>query len=103
VKTIKPFAGRTELEGRPAPGGELQPPPPLTCPLSRVRAGMVARVRELSAPPAVTQRLREIGFGEQQEIRLLVRQSNLICQVRNARMALSSHLAQMILVEPLPA
>jgi Fe2+ transport system protein FeoA len=47
--------------------------------------------------------LREIGFGEQQEVRLLVRQSNLICQVRNARLALSSHLAQMILVEPLAA
>ena len=53
--------------------------------------------------PAVTQRLREIGLGEEQVIRLLVRQSNLICLVCNARLALSSHLAQMILVEPLPA
>jgi len=100
---MKPFAGRIESDGRPAPAGEIQYPTPLTCPLSRVRAGMVVRVQKLCAPPAVTQRLREIGFGEQQEIRLLVRQSSLICQVRNARMALSSHLAQLILVEPLPA
>jgi Fe2+ transport system protein FeoA len=63
----------------------------------------MVRIKKLCAPPAVTQRLREIGFGEQQEVRLLVRQSNLICQVRNARLALSSHLAQMILVEPLAA
>ena len=72
-------------------------------PLNRVRAGRLVRIKRLSAPPAVTQRLREIGLGEQQVIRLLVRQSSLICQVCNARLALSSQLAQMILVEPLPA
>ena len=81
----------------------IQCPKPFTCPLSRVKAGMAVRIKELSAPPAVTQRLREIGFGEQQVIRLLVRQSNLICLVCNARLALSSQLAQMIMVEPLPA
>ncbi len=59
------------------------------------------RIKSLSAPPAVSQRLREMGLGENQEIRVLVRQSNLICLVANARMALSSQLAQMILVEPL--
>jgi len=74
---------------------------PFTCPLNRVRAGMAVRITELSAPPEVTQRLREIGFGERQVIRLLIRSSNLICQVCNARLALSSQLAQMIIVEPL--
>jgi Fe2+ transport system protein FeoA len=59
------------------------------------------RIKELSAPPNVNQRLREIGFGEKQVVRLLVRQSNLICLVCNARLALSSQLAQMIIVEPL--
>jgi Fe2+ transport system protein FeoA len=62
---------------------------------------MSVRVRELSAPPDVTRRLREIGFGEHQVVRLLVRQSNLICLVCNARLALSSRLAEMIFVEPL--
>jgi len=64
---------------------------------------MVVRIKEISAPPAVTRRLREIGLGEEQVIRLLVRQSNLICLVCNARLALSSQLAQMIVVEPLAA
>jgi Fe2+ transport system protein FeoA len=49
----------------------------------------------------MTRHLREIGFGEQQVIRLLIRQSNLICEVCHARLALSSQLAQMIIVEPL--
>jgi Fe2+ transport system protein FeoA len=62
---------------------------------------MAVRIKQLTAPPHVTQRLREIGFGEQQVIRLLVRSSNLICLVCNARLALSSQLAQMIIVEPL--
>jgi Fe2+ transport system protein FeoA len=82
-------------------GDDIPCAKPFTCPLSRVRAGMSVRIKELSAPPEVTQRLREIGFGEHQVIRLLLRQSNLICQVCNARLALSSQLAQMIIVEPL--
>lgn len=75
---------------------------PFTCPLSRVKAGMAVRIKALSAPPEVSKRLREIGFGEEQVIKLLIRHSNLICQVCNARMALSAQLAQLILVEPLP-
>lgn len=79
---------------------EANCPRPATCPLSRVKAGMAVRIKELAAPPDVNKRLREIGFGEQQVIKLLIRQANLICQVCNARMALSAELAQMILVEP---
>jgi Fe2+ transport system protein FeoA len=76
---------------------------PFTCPLSRVEAGMAVRIKALAAPPDVSQRLREIGFVEQQVIRLLASQSNLICLVCNARLALSSQLGQMIIVEPLAA
>ncbi|MGA2555409.1 MAG: FeoA family protein [Verrucomicrobiota bacterium] len=99
---MKTFADTTLSQDRPAPPRDFPRPNPFACPLSRVRAGRLVRIKALSAPPAVTQRLREIGFGEHQVIKLLVRQSNLICQVANARMALSSQLAQMILVEPLP-
>ena len=53
--------------------------------------------------PETMRRLREIGLGEDQVIRLLIRQTNLICLVCNARLALSSQLAQMIIVEPLAA
>lgn len=72
-----------------------------TCPLSRVKAGMAVRIKRLSTPPQVTQHLREIGFIEEQVIRLLIRQANLVCLVCNARLALSAELAQMIIVEPL--
>lgn len=73
---------------------------PTCCPLSRVKAGAEVRIKELSAPEEVSKRLREIGFCEQQVLKLLVSQSSLICLVCNARVALSSDLAQLILVEP---
>ncbi len=51
----------------------------------------------------LTDRLRELGFCEQQRIRLLTRQSNFICQVCNARLAISKKLADSIMVEAVPA
>src|SRR5580700_6510875 len=98
---MNPFAKATESEECDASCDKINCRKPFTCPLSRVKAGMAVRIKQLSAPPEVTQRLREIGFGERQVIRLLIRSSNLICQVCNARLALSSQLAQMIIVEPL--
>ena len=76
---------------------------PEVCPLSRVRAGAVVCIKHLSTTPEVTDRLRELGFCEQQRIRLLTRQSNFICQVCNARLAISKRLADAIMVEPVPA
>ncbi len=100
---MKPFAVPTQvdLDDRTAPDEEIRCRKPFTCPLSRVREGMAVRIKELSTPPHMTQRLREIGLGEQQVIKLLVRQSSLICLVCNARLVVSSQLAQMIIVEPL--
>ncbi|MDB6054374.1 MAG: FeoA domain protein [Verrucomicrobiales bacterium] len=72
------------------------------CPLSQVRTGVAVRIKRLSAPPEVTHRLREMGFCEEQKIKLLSRNSNLICQVCNARLGISSQLADKILVEPIP-
>ena len=71
------------------------------CPLNRVREGTAVRIKQLCASPEVSQRLREIGFGEEQIIRLLARSTNVICLVCNARLALSGQLAEIILVEPL--
>ena len=51
--------------------------------------------------PDVLNRLREMGLGEEQRIRLISRHPSLICQVCNARVALSKELAESILVEPL--
>jgi len=70
------------------------------CPLNRVQVGVAVRIKRLCAAPAVQDRLRELGLGEDQIIRLLTSQSNLICQVCNARLAISEQLARLILVEP---
>ena len=69
------------------------------CPLSRVEAGTVVCIKQLSASPDVTARLRELGICEEQQIKLLARDSNFICQVCNARLGISEELADSILVE----
>jgi Fe2+ transport system protein FeoA len=71
------------------------------CPLSEVKAGTVVCVKELAGSPEIRDRLRELGFGEKQIVKLLSRQSNLICQVCNARLGISEELADTIMVEPL--
>ena len=71
------------------------------CPLSCVRAGVAVRIKKLCAAPEMQNRLRELGFCEDQIIRLLTSHTNFICQVCNARLAISEQLAQIILVEPL--
>ncbi len=71
------------------------------CPLSRVRAGVAVRVKQLCASEEMQTRLREIGFCEDSIIRLLTSQSNFICQVCNTRLAISEQLARLIIVEPL--
>jgi len=63
----------------------------------------VVCIKELSAAPEVSHRLRELGLHEKQKIKLLARQSNLICQVCNARLAISKTLADSIFVEAVPA
>jgi len=73
------------------------------CPLSRMRAGAAVRIKQLCAAPEVQNRLREIGLGEEQIIRLLTSQNNFICLVCNTRLAISEQLAELILVEPVPA
>jgi Fe2+ transport system protein FeoA len=72
---------------------------PFMCPLSKVKAGAAVRIKQLSGTPEVTHRLREMGFCEEQKIRLLSQQANVICQVCNVRLGISSKLAEQILVE----
>jgi Fe2+ transport system protein FeoA len=70
------------------------------CPLSDVKAGMAVRIKRLCVADEVASRLREIGFCEDQVVRLLTSQTNIICLVCSARFALSTQLAQAIWVEP---
>ena len=73
------------------------------CPLSCVQAGMAVRIKQLCAAPEVQGRLREIGFCEDQIVKLVTSRNNFICQVCNARLAISEQLARLILVEPVLA
>jgi Fe2+ transport system protein FeoA len=72
------------------------------CPLSRVQAGAVVCIKRLSTAPELSERLRELGFCEEQRIKLLAGKSNFICQVCNARLAISRQLADSIMVEAAP-
>ena len=69
------------------------------CKLSEVQAGTTVTIKQLSASPELSTRLRELGFCEEQRVKLLSRNPNLICQVCNARLGLSSQLAGLIWVE----
>jgi Fe2+ transport system protein FeoA len=69
------------------------------CPLNRVRVGAAVRIKRLCAAPEIQDRLRELGLGEEQVISVLTSHGNFICQVCNARLAISAQLAQLILVE----
>ena len=73
------------------------------CPLNRVQADVAVRIRQLCAAPEVQNRLREIGLCEDQIVRLVTSRNNFICQICNARFAISEELARLILVEPVLA
>ena len=64
---------------------------------------MAVRIKQLCAAPEVQGRLREIGFCEDQIVKLVTSRNNFICQVCNARLAISEQLARLILVEPVLA
>ena len=73
------------------------------CPLSKMRVGASCRIKQLCASPEIAHRLREMGFCEEQRIKLLSHESNLNCQVCNVRLGISARLAASIWVELLPA
>ncbi len=76
---------------------------PGVCPLSCIQAGVVVCIKQLAAAPEVQDRLRELGFREEEKIKLVARKSNFICQVCNARFGISEKLADSILVQPVAA
>jgi Fe2+ transport system protein FeoA len=89
----KPLSANVVREGQCAQVG--------ACPLSRIRAGTVVCIKQLAASGEQADRLREMGFCEEQQIKLLSREGNLICLVCNARLGISAELAESILVTPL--
>ena len=83
------------------PSGEC--PKPELCALDSVQPGMSVRIKQLNGSAEMTNRLRELGFCEEQRIKLLMKHTNIICQVCNARLGISSQLAKTIMVEQIPA
>jgi len=79
------------------------PETPFVCPLTQVRVGVACRIKQLSASPELTRRLRELGFCEEQRIKLLGQHAGVICQVCNVRLGISPELAEEIWVEPIQA
>jgi len=73
------------------------------CPLSRVPPGTAVKVKRLFASPEHCRRLREMGVREELELKLLLKNRDVVCKVCNRRLALSGKLADAILVQPLCA
>lgn len=71
------------------------------CPLSKVRPGTAVRIKQLLASPDTCQRLREMGLGEEQQVRLVLQSCSVVCQVCGVRLGISADLADSIVVEPL--
>lgn len=65
--------------------------------LSQAGVGCDVRIRLLSGPSC--DRLRDMGFCEQLQIRKLANGRNLICSVCGTRLAISKDLADQVLVE----
>lgn len=93
--SVQPPASATS-PAVPSEGGVLYP-------LTKVRAGCVVVIKQLTASPETNQRLREMGFGEEQRVKVVTLQNNVLCQVCNARLGLSAKLAESILVQQITA
>jgi ferrous iron transport protein A len=65
--------------------------------LNQVGVGCDVKIRILSGPGC--DRLRDLGFCEQLQVRKLSGGRNLICSVCGTRMAISRELADQVLVE----
>jgi high-affinity iron transporter len=74
------------------------------CPLARVSVGAVVCIKRLSESPEVCARLRQMGFCEEQKVKLLSLRPELVCQLRPAHcLNISKELAEGILVQTLSA
>ena len=71
------------------------------CPLSRVPVGATVCIKSFAASPEVRSQLRALGFCEEQEVKLLSRDANFVCEVCDAKLDLNAELAEAILVAPL--
>lgn len=71
---------------------------PTAQPLAETRPGATVRVLRLEGQEPVCARLREMGFCEEAEVRVLNNSANVVCQVCGSRVGLSRGLAATIVV-----
>ncbi|RPJ35838.1 MAG: ferrous iron transport protein A [Verrucomicrobiaceae bacterium] len=81
----------------PALGADLEIDSAMT--LNQVGVGCDVMIRFLTGPGC--ERLRDLGFCEQLQVRKLAGGRNLICSVCGTRMAISRELAEKVMVAPL--
>lgn len=79
----------------------MQPAPDVmpTLTLNQIKAGCDVRIQVLRGPSC--ERLRDLGFCEQLQVRKISGGRNLICSVCGTRMAISRELAEQVLVSTL--
>jgi Fe2+ transport system protein FeoA len=66
-----------------------------------VQAGAVVCIKQLGASAEACERLREMGLYEEQTVKLLSRDSSVVCELcQSQRLNLSNEVAATILVEP---
>jgi Fe2+ transport system protein FeoA len=66
--------------------------------LNQVKVGCDVQIRVLSGPGC--DRLRDLGFCEELQLRKLTSGRNMICSICGTRMAISKELAEQVLVSP---
>lgn len=69
-----------------------------TMTLNQARVGCDMQIRLLNGPAC--DRLRDLGFCEQLQVRKIAGGRNLICSICGIRMAISRELAEQVLVTP---
>ena len=69
-------------------------------PLPQIGKGQKVRVQKLEGHESVCNRLREMGFCEDSEVRILNNSSAMLCLVCGSKVCLSRRIADSILVEP---
>ena len=69
--------------------------------LNQAGVGCDMQIRVLSGPGC--DRLRDLGFCEQLQVRKLAHGRNLICSICGTKMAISKDLADQVIVEPILA
>ena len=95
--SCKPFSS-ADLFFRmiPAHAADLEIDSAMT--LNQAKVGCDVQIRLLNGPGC--ERLRDLGFCEQLQVRKIAGGRNLICSICGTRMAISRELAEQVLVSP---